>query len=306
MVLLIISWILNCLVMTKGYCISSDFLEVKKCVWSKNEVYYEQASFNSIGFGYSPMSFQARVNGVKIDIVADQVSASGLQTPFSMGIDVDKKSHEYREAYLFRFDPFKVSQILNSLHIKKTKIMSEESENHITENSTSFITLFDDITSYVLRNIFSSLITLHFQPHSLLRNRMIELKIEEVFIMVLRSEYGTKLAQQINRYDTSNPFSYLIYKINNELHKNWSVADLAKQCDISEPSVYRYFQKSFGISPNKYIWSKKIEKSKKLLKEARHLNVSEVGYAIGIKRSAYFARVFKKSTGFSPNEFRNK
>lgn len=58
-----------------------------------------------------------------------------------------------------------------------------------------------------------------------------------------------------------------------------------------------------GIS--EYITSQKIDESRKLLKET-NLKIYEISDQLGFESSFYFSKVFKKITGLSPKDFRNR
>ena len=65
------------------------------------------------------------------------------------------------------------------------------------------------------------------------------------------------------------------------------------------------FTKKAGVSPYKYVLSLRIEEAKELLMYSS-MNVSEVAASIGIAEAFYFSRIFRKSTGCSPTEYRNR
>ena len=58
-----------------------------------------------------------------------------------------------------------------------------------------------------------------------------------------------------------------------------------------------------GVTPVNFIIRRKIEKAQLLL-IAGELPVKEIAYLVGFEDFSYFSRVFKKTTGLTPNEYR--
>lgn len=48
-----------------------------------------------------------------------------------------------------------------------------------------------------------------------------------------------------------------------------------------------------------------ISEAKNLLRSENH-TVSEIAYTLGFENPPYFSRLFKKETGFSPNQFKRE
>ena len=67
----------------------------------------------------------------------------------------------------------------------------------------------------------------------------------------------------------------------------------------------RRFSKETGLTPNQYLTSLRITHAKTLLeqKEMKHISVADVGVLCGYYDPHYFARIFKKETGYSPKEY---
>jgi len=84
-----------------------------------------------------------------------------------------------------------------------------------------------------------------------------------------------------------------------------SVEDLASKFAIGRRNFERRFKKATSNTPVEYIQRVKIEAAKKSL-EASRKNVSEVMYDVGYSDTKAFRTVFKKITGMSPVDYRNK
>ena len=84
-----------------------------------------------------------------------------------------------------------------------------------------------------------------------------------------------------------------------------SVENLAEKFALSRRNFIRRFKKATQNTPIEYIQRVKIEAAKKNL-ESTNQNINEVMYAIGYSDSKAFRNVFKRYTGLSPIEYRNR
>ncbi|MBO6515429.1 MAG: helix-turn-helix domain-containing protein [Bacteroidia bacterium] len=84
-----------------------------------------------------------------------------------------------------------------------------------------------------------------------------------------------------------------------------SVEELANQFAVSRRNFVRRFKKATSNTPLEYIQRVKIEAAKKSL-ESSSRNISEVMMDVGYNDDKAFRNVFRKYTGLSPNDYRNK
>ncbi len=92
-----------------------------------------------------------------------------------------------------------------------------------------------------------------------------------------------------------------------EKHKQekFSTEKLAKKLSVSRRSLDRRFIKATGNTPLEYLQRVKIESAKKRLESSRK-TVQEIMYEAGYTDLRAFRQVFRKITGLSPIEYRNK
>ena len=93
--------------------------------------------------------------------------------------------------------------------------------------------------------------------------------------------------------------------IEQNLNEKISVEDLASRFAIGTRHFARRFKKATNNTPAEYIQRVKIEAAKKQLENTRK-NVNEVMYEIGYLDVKTFRTVFKKITGLSPVDYRQK
>jgi transcriptional regulator GlxA family with amidase domain len=93
--------------------------------------------------------------------------------------------------------------------------------------------------------------------------------------------------------------------IENNVTEKISVEDLSSKYAIGRRHFERRFKKATNNTPVEYIQRVKIEAAKKQL-ESTPKNVNEVMYDVGYTDAKAFRTVFKKITGLSPIDYRNK
>lgn len=82
-----------------------------------------------------------------------------------------------------------------------------------------------------------------------------------------------------------------------------TVAQLAKQQNVSEQYFRRDFRKRYGVPPSQYINNARISYAKKIL-QTDYYTVAEVARMTGFDDANYFCTVFKKRVGKTPLEYK--
>ena len=80
---------------------------------------------------------------------------------------------------------------------------------------------------------------------------------------------------------------------------------LAKELGISKTTLLSKIKSTYGTVPSEVISRVRIQAATELL-EKTELTISEIAYRTGFNDPKYFSRVYKKITGKSPSEIRNK
>ncbi len=91
--------------------------------------------------------------------------------------------------------------------------------------------------------------------------------------------------------------------LSRDYSQNVSIAQLAESCGISETYFRKLFQRAYGVSPMAYITNRRISYARELLVNTG-LSIEDISYDSGYRDPAYFCRIFKKTCGMSPGEYR--
>lgn len=93
--------------------------------------------------------------------------------------------------------------------------------------------------------------------------------------------------------------------IENNYEDTIRVGDLAAQFSVSRRTLERRFKKATSNTITEYIQRVKVEAAKKSLETSRK-NVTEVMYEVGYSDTKSFRNLFRRITGLTPVEYRDK
>lgn len=106
---------------------------------------------------------------------------------------------------------------------------------------------------------------------------------------------------------TQYPIAYQIRRYIDENYENedTSLSDIAQEFSVSESYICIVFKKVFDDTVNQYMIEKRINKAKEYLKNTNK-KIKEISELVGYRDSNYFIRIFKKTTGMTPADYRLK
>lgn len=86
-------------------------------------------------------------------------------------------------------------------------------------------------------------------------------------------------------------------------NKNFSVADIARKCCVSESTLYHLFQRELGQTPISFVNSIRINIAIEHLENSNY-SISRISELVGFNSENHFRRVFFDITGMTPLKFR--
>lgn len=91
--------------------------------------------------------------------------------------------------------------------------------------------------------------------------------------------------------------------IRKNIYKPMNIDTLAEISCLSKDHFIRLFHKEIGITPLQYINQKKIERAQLIL-ITENIPVKNIAYLLSYEDHSYFNRLFKKTTGVAPQQYR--
>lgn len=92
--------------------------------------------------------------------------------------------------------------------------------------------------------------------------------------------------------------------IDDNFDENISIKDVCEALSVSHTYLDQKFRENVGMSPIKYLMSRRIGEAQRLLLEEPDLSITQVSMRVGIYNRNYFQRNFKIFSGISPQQFR--
>ena len=107
---------------------------------------------------------------------------------------------------------------------------------------------------------------------------------------------------------SSNFGSYVIRCIDylqNHLHEKIVLSDISNHLQITTKQLSTLFKNETGLSITDYIHHERVNEAKNLLAHS-DLPFSDIGNYLGFCNQSYFNKIFKKITGITPAQYREK
>ena len=157
--------------------------------------------------------------------------------------------------------------------------------------------------------VCSGTATAHLELSLLLVHKMLGPKYAHLcskYLLIENRHKSQAAYQSLTKGSSKEPFiqaakNYLLARLNQEIR----IDDLAATLAVSNRTLIRRFNKYTGDSPQKYLQKLRIERSKHLL-ESSKMSSSDVMYRVGYQDSSTFRRLFKRYTGLTPVQYREK
>lgn len=98
----------------------------------------------------------------------------------------------------------------------------------------------------------------------------------------------------------------IVREINDHLEDpNLNVEKLCQEVGLSRAHLNRKMKELFGLTPSEFIRNVRLRKACELLRQP-DVDISQIAYSVGFSSQPHFSTAFKRFTGISPTEFRQK
>lgn len=173
------------------------------------------------------------------------------------------------------------------VNLQEDKLITDEKGIYTNGGAYSFLNLL----IYLVEKYYD-------RPTAIFCSKVFQIEIDRqdqsAFIIFKGQKlHGDEMVQQAQDY------------IESQLHDKISVGHLSSRFCVSRRTFDRRFVKATGNTPGEYAQRVKIESAKKAFETSRK-TINEVMYEVGYSDVKAFREVFRKITGISPLEYRNK
>ncbi len=136
--------------------------------------------------------------------------------------------------------------------------------------------------------------------------QMIRTYLEQLLILLLRHECDTSDTNVFSSKETmmEHVAEEMLKKLDTYAYKRISVDRFCKEMKYSKAYLSKIFKQNYNCSISTYITKVKINEAKKLIREHNY-NFSQISDMLMFANPLYFSRVFKRTTGMSPTEYKN-
>ena len=83
------------------------------------------------------------------------------------------------------------------------------------------------------------------------------------------------------------------------------IDDMAEAVGLGRTVFYEKIRHLVGVSPSDFLRQVRMQRAQQLIARSK-MTVSEIAYSIGFTDPKYFTKCFKKVTGMTPSEYREK
>ena len=173
-----------------------------------------------------------------------------------------------------------------SINLKAERILTEDGGFVCSGATTSFL----DLCLYLIDKFGYEALAATCRKGLLMQPRMIQ---SPYFIFDFQRYHRDDTVKEAQRYMEKNFIDAI------------SVEALASNLGISSRHFVRRFKNATGDSPLQYLQRIRIEAAKQKL-EMTGLSINEITQCIGYEDHNSFRKLFKKNTGLSPREYRNR
>lgn len=148
---------------------------------------------------------------------------------------------------------------------------------------------------------------------SLYSNIMFELTSKEPYFSEIANSIFLQLIYTVCRNHTTNSASKgaaqtditkIAEYINANYSKELTVAGISERFNISASWLNRLFRQKYNMSLKSYITATRIEIAKSMLSSSNDIN--EIAFSVGYNDALYFSRIFHRTTGVSPSQYRKR
>ena len=183
-------------------------------------------------------------------------------------------------------------------------LYSDKLPNWFKKHEESISNSIEKVVSNQLISSFFENIQLYFNESNYLDEDLTQIKTKELISLLINTDQIGSIKNIFNCLFEKKEYEFQEV-IQDNLFEDLSIENLAFLTNHSLSSFKRKFSSIYGVSPNKYIVSKRLEKAQSLLNSDER-SISQIAFDCGFSDVSYFSKTFKKYYNISPSDFKNQ
>jgi transcriptional regulator GlxA family with amidase domain len=135
-----------------------------------------------------------------------------------------------------------------------------------------------------------------------------ELSTMTAKLLLVEPNRGTQapyLSPGFTNLDRQGPLALLNTFVLNRIENPIRISELASTAHMSVRSLFRYFEKTKGISPLEFVQRMRIDRAKQLLEQTQE-PVDSITAKCGYEDVSSFRKLFRNRVGMTPKEYRQR
>ena len=194
-------------------------------------------------------------------------------------------------------DNNKIEEVVH--HFNDRVAIENENNQWELQNNASHLINNTDVNQLIERLVYT------FTHNNTSKDLLLDLMIQELIVRLLQTKAKTHILSHYNDVLSDTRIGSVIKFIKENLtNKDMTVDQLAEKACMSTSHFHKKFKNTLGVSPIDYINTEKIKFSKKLIKESKEFQMSEIAFKSGFNNTSYFNRQFKKLEMMTPQQFK--
>ncbi|HAK77063.1 MAG TPA: AraC family transcriptional regulator, partial [Runella sp.] len=175
--------------------------------------------------------------------------------------------------------PSKIRTIVESLNEHSPLV--DNNEGWLFANDNFYFT-----NEVAIHQLIGRLIYL-FTENNAAKDYFANLVLQELIVRLMQTKARMVLSTNLQQLANTNRLAYAIKYVQENIHRNLTIKDLADKACMSEPNFFRCFKQQYGITPVEYINQQRIQLAMKLLYNTSY-SVSDICFACGYNNLNYF------------------
>jgi len=173
--------------------------------------------------------------------------------------------------------------------------ISTSSENEFSKD------MFTGKPCVISKNYVDGIMQYFYNQH-VVSDEILEIKIKEILLLLLSSKKAEQIALLLEHFVNKRTADFKEV-IESHVLSEVSLEELSQLCNMSLSTFKRHFKKIYKVTPNEYLFDKRLENSKILLATSEQ-SIDDIAVLSGFKTTAHFSRKFKEKYAIPPSQYK--